>query len=147
MSTVGDIGIVADTNIVVSANLKPAGAEAIVLRLALNRRLQLYVSEEILAEYERVLYRPRFRFVAAEIDRLLFRLRKASIWVTPGEAVTASPDSADNRFLECAVGAEADFLVTGNRRHFPKRWGRTEIVSARELMIRLGPILFPPLTE
>ena len=40
----------------------------------------------------------------------------------------------DNRFLECAEAAQADFLVTGNKRHFPKQWKATKVVNARELL-------------
>jgi len=30
--------------------------------------------------------------------------------------------------------AEADYLITGNRRHFPARWKQTSIVNAREFL-------------
>lgn len=137
--------LVVDTNVLVSANLKPHGAEALVVRLALNRRLQLYLSPALLAEYEAVLRRPRFRFVPAEVDRFLAALTAAGILVRPTITRAASPDPDDNRFLECAEAASADFLVTGNRRHFPARWHQTQVVTARELLDQLGPTLFPPL--
>jgi len=53
--------------------------------------------------------------------------------------VSESTHDADNRFLECAEAAGADFLVTGNKRHFPKRWKKTQVVNARELMGMIGP--------
>jgi predicted nucleic acid-binding protein len=34
--------------------------------------------------------------------------------------VTSDPD--DNMFLECADAARADYLVTGNPKHFPRLW-------------------------
>ena len=40
----------------------------------------------------------------------------------------------DNRFLECAEAAEADYLVTGNTRHFPRSYQNTQIVSGRRLL-------------
>jgi predicted nucleic acid-binding protein len=39
--------------------------------------------------------------------------------VRPSQTVALASDEADNRFLECAREAEADYLVTGNTRHFP----------------------------
>jgi uncharacterized protein len=54
--------------------------------------------------------------------------------IAPATTVAVSPDETDNRFLECAEAAGADFLVTGNRRHFPNVWKTTRIVSARELV-------------
>jgi predicted nucleic acid-binding protein len=58
--------------------------------------------------------------------------------ITPTRALSVSPDEADNRFLECAEEAEADYLVTGNKRHFPKRWKTTRVVSARDLLELIG---------
>jgi predicted nucleic acid-binding protein len=54
--------------------------------------------------------------------------------IAPATTLAVSPDETDNRFLECAEAAGADFLVTGNRRHFPNVWKTTRIVSARELV-------------
>jgi predicted nucleic acid-binding protein len=49
-----------------------------------------------------------------DVARFLVRLRSASLLVDPAHSVSASPDEPDNRFLECAEAAGADFLVTGN---------------------------------
>jgi len=54
--------------------------------------------------------------------------------VTPHELVSESRDDFDNRFLECAEAADAHYRVTGNKRHFPKRWKSTHIVNAREFL-------------
>jgi putative PIN family toxin of toxin-antitoxin system len=132
------IRLVLDTNVLVSANLSAEGLEALVVSLALNQRIQLYVSEPILEEYERVLRYPRFKFEARKVAQFLARLRRSSVLVIPVRTVTASPDEADNRFLECAEAARANLLVTGNKKHFPKHWKTTEVVNARELISRIG---------
>ena len=132
------IRLVLDTNILVSANINDEGLEALVVSLGLNKKVQLCVSEPIFKEYEQVLSYPRLNCVSEEITRFLERLRYASIFVTPTQAVSASLDEPDNRFLECAEAAGADFLVTGNKRHFPKRWRSTEVVNARELLGWIG---------
>jgi predicted nucleic acid-binding protein len=46
--------------------------------------------------------------------------------------VCADPD--DDAFLECAQAAQADYLVTGNLKHFPSSWGSTRVVTARWLL-------------
>lgn len=47
--------------------------------------------------------------------------------------ITADP--ADNKFLECAQAAQADFLITGNTKHFPfKQFQDTRIVSPKEFI-------------
>jgi|NGEPerStandDraft_6_1074524.scaffolds.fasta_scaffold219382_2 putative PIN family toxin of toxin-antitoxin system len=132
------IRVVLDTNVLVSANLSEEGLEALVVSLALNQKIQLHVSEPILQEYERVLRYPRLKFEAKEVARFLARLRRSSVLVMSTLTLSASPDEADNRFLECAEAARADFLVTGNKKHFPKRWKTTEVVNTRELLGRIG---------
>ena len=71
------IGLVLDTNVLVSANLSAEGLEALVVSLVLNRKVRLYVSAAILEEYERVLLYPRFRFEPQEVSRFLAALRRA----------------------------------------------------------------------
>lgn len=53
--------------------------------------------------------------------------------------VTACRDDPDNRFIECAEAAGTEFLVTGNKKHFPRRWKTTRVVNARELLGLVGP--------
>ena len=126
------IGSVFDTNIVVSANLNEEGIEAAIIALALNGKIRLYVSDAILAEYGNVLRRSKFAFEPERIERFLAVLRAASTIISDMPVVTASPHEEDNRFLECAEAAQADFLITGNKRHFPAEWKGTRIVNARE---------------
>ena len=133
------IGLILNTNVLVSANLNGDGLEALVVSWALNRKVQLYVSEPILAEYEQVLLYPRLKFSLQEVGRFMALIRRASVLVRPARLVSESTHDADNRFLECAEAAGADFLVTGNRRHFPKRWKKTQVVNARELLGMVGP--------
>ena len=106
--------------------------------MALNRKIELCLSVPILDEYRRVLLYPRLKFVPSEVDRFLARLRGSSIIVAPTRTLSVSSDEPDNRFLECTETAGADFLVTGNRRHFPKQWKMTRVVNARELFGLIG---------
>jgi putative PIN family toxin of toxin-antitoxin system len=132
------IRVVLDTDVVVSANLQDEGLEALVVSLVLNQKVQLCVSEPILKEYEQVLLYPLLKFVPKEVAQFLARLRRASILIAAALTVSASEDEADNRFLECAEASGANFLITGNKRHFPKRWKTTQIVNARELLSMIG---------
>jgi predicted nucleic acid-binding protein len=55
----------------------------------------------------------------------------------PQGAPAASPDPADTKFLQCAA-AQAEFLVTGNKRDFPHSpYGPTRVVNAGELLDRI----------
>jgi putative PIN family toxin of toxin-antitoxin system len=132
------ISVVLDTNIVVSANLNSGGLEALVVSLALNRKFNVYVSSPILTEYEQVLLYPRLKFAREEVSKFLALVTHGSTMVRPTHTVSASRDETDNRFLECAESAGADYLVTGNKRHFPNYWKKTRTVNARELLSLTG---------
>jgi putative PIN family toxin of toxin-antitoxin system len=123
-----------DTNILVSAHLSPLGLEYRVFKLALDLRLRLFVSATILIEYETVLRRPKFPILPEKVTESLAQIRQNSTLIVPTSTLSVSPDERDNRFLECAESAGADYLVTGNRRHFPAVWKKTQVVSARELV-------------
>jgi uncharacterized protein len=133
--------VVLDTNVVVSAHLNADGYERFVLDLVLRRKLMLCVSQEILLEYEGVLRRAKFGIDPRNVTLSLQSIRNANRMVRPKQRRTVSPDPDDNRFLECAETAKADFLVTGNKRHFPKNWRQTKIVGARELIKLIVPDL------
>ena len=135
------IRVVLDTNVVVSAHLNSEGYERHVLDLVLAGKLQLAVSEAILAEYDGVVRRPRFRLSPRQVSRSMRLLREAARLVTPHRELTITRDPADNRFLECAEAAKADYLVTGNKRHFPKQRRQTLVVNAREVLEWIIPVL------
>lgn len=128
------IGVVIDTNVVVSALLNDGGREAAVVDLAVSGDVRLFASETILNEYEEILSRPKFPLDRGRVTSALESLRAASVIVESTERLAISPHEPDNRFLECAEAARADFLVTGNKRHFPAEWKRTRIVNAREFL-------------
>jgi uncharacterized protein len=96
------------------------------------------VSTPILAEYELLLRRPRFASDPKRVDRSLARML-----VQPGRTLSVSPDESDNRFLECAEASKANYLITGNKRHFPGHWKIIAIVNAREFAELIGPDLKP----
>ena len=126
--------VVLDTNVVVSAHLNAEGYERHVLDLVLAGKLQIAVSAATLEEYEGVLRRPKFGIAPRQVGRVLRLLRTAARMVRPRYRLEVTRDPADNRFLECAEASNANYLVTGNKRHFPKHWRQTQVVNARELL-------------
>jgi predicted nucleic acid-binding protein len=61
--------------------------------------------------------------------------------VIPSRLSPITRDPADNIFFECADAAHADYLVTGNQRHFPKFWKQTKVISSREFLDVIAPHL------
>lgn len=133
--------LVLDTNIVVSAALKTEGLERTVLLVAITRPARLYVSRAIMEEYRDVLGRPELRIRRGLRSRLLQLLENRSHFVRAVQSLRVTTDPEDNIFLECADAARADYLVTGNKRHFPAYWKRTKIITSREFLSVVAPHL------
>ncbi len=111
--------LVLDTNVLVSAALKPESDLARIVEKVLLRQTPVHVCASIVAEYREVLNRPKFRpkgFPPAWLPRLLqvaFHEPEPAPWPLNG------PDSDDLVFLALAKTTGA-VLVTGNLEHFPE---------------------------
>jgi putative PIN family toxin of toxin-antitoxin system len=134
--------LVIDTNVLVSAALKPTGLQRTVLLLATTKPARLYVSRPILEEYSEVLARPEFKIRKGLRLHLLQLLKDRSYIVAPTRHLEVASDPDDNMFLECADAARADYLVTGNQKHFPAFWKKTKIITSREFISIVAPHLF-----
>jgi putative PIN family toxin of toxin-antitoxin system len=133
--------LVIDTNVVISAALKPDGLQRTVLLLALTKPARLYVSEAILSEYREVLARPELQIRKGIRQQLLQLIDNRSHVVAPTHLLQVTSDPDDNMFLECADAARADYLVAGNQRHFPKFWKQTKVITTREFITVVAPHL------
>jgi putative PIN family toxin of toxin-antitoxin system len=133
--------LVIDTNVLISAAIKPAGLQRTVLLLAMTKPARWYVSRPILEEYRDVLARPELKIRRGLRRQLgqLIRNRSHLVATTRHLEVTSDPD--DNIFLECADSARADYLVTGNQKHFPSFWKKTKIITPREFISLVAPHL------
>ncbi len=133
------IKVVIDTNVVVSATLVDQGPSAGILNLATNRKLQMFVSPVILAEYDKVLRRPRLKLDPTRISAVMALIRRTSTEVFPSRTLRISQDEADNRFYECADEAAADYLITGNTQDFSKDHQTTKIITPRDFIDLVVP--------
>lgn len=136
------IRVVIDTNVVVSANLVDEGPSAAILSLAINEKLLMFVSAPVLAEYEKVLARQRLKLNPDRIKAFLADVRNSSELVEPTRTIEEiKKDEPDNRFLECATAADADYLITGNTKHFPEQFENIQIVTPRDFLELVMPKL------
>jgi putative PIN family toxin of toxin-antitoxin system len=126
--------LVIDTNILVSAALKPHGLQRTVFLVAITKPARLYVTEAILAEYREVLARPELKIRKGLRQQLLQLIKNHARLVTPVRALHLARDPDDNKFLECADAARADYLVTGNQRHFPRFWKQTKVITSSDFI-------------
>jgi len=133
--------LVIDTNILISAVIKPAGLQRTVLLLAITKPARLYVSPPILEEYADVLGRRELRIRKGLRQQLLQLIKQHSYTVIPTRRLEVARDPDDNMFLECADAARADYLVTGNQRHFPRFWKKSKVITPREFINLVAPHL------
>jgi len=114
--------LVIDTNILVSAALKPDGLQRTTILLAITKPARLYVSPPILEEYAGVLARPHLKIRKSVRLQLLQLIRNSSHIVVPSHRLEVASDPDDNIFLEWADKAGADYLITGHQKHFQQLW-------------------------
>ena len=134
--------IVLDTNVIVSAFLKPRSRPARILRLVLQGDLTIICNEAILAEYLEVLNRPRFRLDSGRVLKIVQFIRSRGMFSPALARSFKLPDASDEPFLEAALAAGADALVTGNIKHFPEEACEgVKVLSPAELLRSLdsGP--------
>lgn len=107
--------VVLDTNVLVSGLLVSGGPPARILRQFRDGRWLLAVSPATIEEYGRVLRRKRFGFRLEQIEAILAEIQSRASVVIPGQRFAAVPDDPpDNEFLDVAVEARADFLISGD---------------------------------
>lgn len=113
--------IVLDTNVLVAGLLSAHAAPARVLQSILAGEVSICYDSRIVAEYRQVLARPKFAFDQELTEDVIDWIEVSGELLIPPPLSVSLPDPDDVMFLEVAVAANVDCLVTGNLRHFPQR--------------------------
>lgn len=125
--------LIVDTNVIVSSLLGKSYPFLIVRDLILKEKVACVVSESVLEEYRQTLFSIKFMKVplfSSESMELLKDIQSVSIPFESKIQLNVLKDPDDNKFLELAVECKANFLVTGNSKHFPfGEFMGTEIIS------------------
>jgi uncharacterized protein len=111
---------VLDTNIIVSAGIRPEGAPAkLVMDWVLDGQVQVVTSALIIDKYRAIVERPKFHRFGFPPLWLEFLIEESMRLPDPVSWPHRGPDPKDLPFLALAHNAGA-WLVTGNLRHFPE---------------------------
>jgi uncharacterized protein len=123
---------VVDTNVLVSALLKPGSLPDRVAQAIRHDMLIPVVCAEIVQEYEAVFRRPRLGLPEHDVTELIGLLQTQALWVqiTQYPSALELPDPADWPFIATALAADCH-VITGNVKHFPKRLG-LKVVTVTE---------------
>jgi putative PIN family toxin of toxin-antitoxin system len=128
--------IVIDANIFVSASIWGGIPNAVIERV--DDKLDiLFITDEIVAEIERVLRKPKLHRSEERISYTIEHIKKIGQKIIPSQKITAggSRDKTDNKYLECAVACNADYIISGDIHLLElKRCGGARIVTAREYL-------------
>jgi len=105
-----------DTNVLVSGTFWEGEAHRII-QLIEQKRIRCYLSKEILAEYNRVAHSSEILEKVEEhhleIKSAVIKIIEVCFIVEPKAKVLAVEDDPDDdKILECALEAEADYIVT-----------------------------------
>jgi hypothetical protein len=112
--------IVLDTNQFVSALISPAGNPARIMDSWRQGKVELAVSPSVLNEVHNVLHRPhikrKYHLTDLDIKRYVLLLEQYAL-IVPGlvRVNVVLDDPNDNIIVACALEAEADYLVSGDR--------------------------------
>ena len=107
--------VVVDTNVFVSGVFF-GGPPGGVFTAWQDKRIELVVSPEIIEEYVRVGERLSARFPGAGFERVLEMIAaNATLVSAPPLPEAVCEDSDDDKFLACAVAAEAGYVVSSDK--------------------------------
>jgi len=116
MKTKQKLNIVLDTNVLL-VSISEFSKYHWIYRYLIEKRYNLYITNEILTEYEEIIGKKLSPDTANTVIRTLMELDNVfpSIIYFKFNLIAADPD--DNKFVDCAFGSNCDFLVT-NDKHF-----------------------------
>jgi len=129
------IKVVLDTNIIVSSMFWELGNPHKLVELAIDNKIKVFTSLEILQELEKILKRD-FKEPEDIINRQVGLVLEFSDVIKPKVKINViKEDPDDNKILECAVSSGADFMVTGDKHLLNlKNFGNIKIIKAREFL-------------
>jgi hypothetical protein len=133
--------VILDTNILIAALITRATPPDRLYEAWRDGRFTLFTSELQIEEFSRVTRRDgvRFRINPAAAGRMVNDLRRLATLVDDLPDVEVSADPYDNFLLAMAQVAQADLLVTGDKRGLLALNSHrgTQILSAREALERV----------
>lgn len=128
--------LVIDTNCLL-ASINPRGAYFKLYELFIAREFEWVLSNEILTEYEEQVTRRYSVRTAQQVHDVLTTAPNAYFQEAYYKWQLIEADSDDNKFVDVAIAANADYLVT-NDRHFdvlkPLEFPRVPIISFQDFL-------------
>lgn len=107
--------IVLDTNVIISA-FGWKGSPHKIFQGCVEGNFQLYLSPPLLLEISKVLYYKKLNFEQNDVDEFMSIIIEAANFIDPNLTINlVADDPSDNRIIECALAAECDYIITGDK--------------------------------
>jgi uncharacterized protein len=110
--------VVIDCNVLISAGISKSGTCGKVLE-EIIRYHEWYFSRPTLQEFLSVSEYSHLKRYRRKLKAIEKAYREAAIEVKPDSTPIDLPDPDDAVYLQTAVAARADVVITGNKKHFP----------------------------
>jgi putative PIN family toxin of toxin-antitoxin system len=127
--------VVLDANIFVSSFFW-GGNPRLVLKRAIAKQDELFITKEILEEIRDVIGRPKFHASKDQIEHYIKSIGNIGKMVAAtGEIRNGSRDKTDNKYIECGIAGNADYIISGYVHLLEiKKYGNIKIITAKEYL-------------
>jgi len=127
--------IVLDANIFVSSFFWGGNPRSVIERV-IEGIDELFITKEILDEIESVLGRPKFHTDKEKIAYFINSIEEIGSKVVPKNRIkNGSRDKADNKYIECGISADVDYIISGDIHLLElKEYGNIKIITAKNYL-------------
>lgn len=139
--------VVLDTNIIISGYISQVHSPIQqIISLWQTQKIEVLVSKEMLREYHRVFEYQKIKDIHKlthkQIDQELEKIKKFTTRVEVTSRINdITTDPSDNIFLECAIDGNAEFVITGNTRHFTaSEYSGIKILTPKQFILFLDQL-------
>jgi len=129
------IKVVLDTNVYISSIFWEGGNPHKIVEKAMDGKISVYISKQIVEELERVL-RADFKEPEEAVQRQVNLIIRYARSVEPREKIPiVKEDPEDNKIIECGVCCRAEYIITGDKHLLRlKEFRGIKIVSPKEFI-------------
>jgi len=127
--------VIIDTNVFISG-LNFSGNPGEILKLFRMGEIQVYISPFILKEIKKILF-GKFKWSERKTDKAISLIKRRAYLIKPKKSLSiVKKKDSDNRILECAVDANVQFIISGDKKHLLslKEFEGIKIVSPTDFL-------------
>ena len=130
--------VVLDTNVLISA-IMFGGKSRDILEMGISGKIKIAISQDILKKLAEVLIGKKFRTPIEFVQQTIHELSEiAELVIVTGKINVVKNDPDDNRILECAVSAKADYIVSGDSDLvILKNFKKIKILSPSDFLVKI----------